>query len=73
MESHSVANEADATPAKPRSRAAIAVAAADTILAARHARGLQRSLAEIGDRGHAHAVDNIVRRLDRAIGALADG
>lgn len=60
----------------PRSRnrsiAQIGVAAGDLVLARRHAAGLRRSLVELGDRAHAHAVANIVERLDRALGSLAD-
>lgn len=50
----------------------IGLAAGDLVLARRHAASLRRSLAELGDRAHAHAVTNIVERLDRALGSLAD-
>lgn len=63
-----------ATVPRPRNRsiANVGVAAGDLVLARRHAAGLRRSLAELGDRAHAHAAGHVVERLDRALVSLAD-
>lgn len=50
---------------------AVALAAADTALAARHARGLARLLLELGHRGEATAAAHVADRLDRALTHLS--